>query len=74
MKPIVDLINERYFISFEKKEDHYSLHLFELVKGGVSLKLTIENYSERRVKELEKRDKDYDLYADDFSRDEKRTF
>ena len=26
------------------------------------------------MKELEKRDKDYDLYADDFSHDERRTF
>jgi hypothetical protein len=43
MKPIVDLINDHYFISFEKLEDSYLIEIFELVKGGVNLKFSIEN-------------------------------
>lgn len=39
VKPLVDIVGPETFVSFDNLEDRYVINYFELVKGGINMKI-----------------------------------
>lgn len=67
-KPIIDIVSPTIFLSYQKTDDGYFfIDLFELVRGGVSLKFKVKNPAI-----VDKVEQDFDG-VENFAKDYKRT-